>query len=136
MPKECCQNCHFLAKQINIGGAIGPRLSWDNEDRSNLQIKRDYAAQCEQGIWDTDIDPNLNLRLPEILQKQRRDTCFFIEAQAGMSFGAARALHKIRYETRNLKRTLLITQIGLWVSALGVIANLGYSIFRDFGITP
>ncbi len=49
-----------------------------------------------------------------------------------MSFQAAEKLHKIRYETRNLKKILLRTQWGIYVAAAGVVVNLLYSILKDF----
>ena len=116
-----CQNCHFLAKEHVDPQGRRSLFSWDTQERSDLQIKGYYSAKCAQGIWDTGMDPNLNSRLPEILQKERRDTCFFIETQAGMSFPAARDLHKIRNENKNLKKSYRYTQIGLWMVAFGLL---------------
>ena len=135
MPKQCCRNCHFLAQRsLKMGAPIrAEKKSWSAQERSSSQRKAHLSPLCFQGIWDVEIGP---INIEDELRKPRGDTCFFIEAQEGMSFEAAQALHKIRSETRNLKKTLYITQIGLLISALGVFLNLGYSIFRDFWITP
>ena len=125
--KNCCKNCHFLAKESVNNAGDRYLFSWDTQERSALRVKEYYATKCAQGIWDTGIDPRLNSRLPEILQEQRRDDCFFIETHEGMSFQAARELHKIR----NMKKSYRYTQIGLWIAAIGLILNLLYSIVRD-----
>ena len=122
--QNCCKNCHFLAKEWVDSGGRRNSFSWDDQERSDPRIKDNYSAKCAQGIWDTGIDPKLKSGLPELLQKQRGDTCFFVERQAGMSFQAAEKLHKIRYETRNLKKILLRTQWGIYVAAAGVVGEL------------
>ena len=130
--RHCCKNCHFLVKEHRdpTGGIY--RFSWNKRERSDLRVDEQYAANCFQGIWDTGVDPSLNKRLPEILNKQRRDDCFFIEPQEGMLFAAALELHKIR----NLKKSYLYTQIGLWIAAIGLVLNLLYSILKDLFLNP
>ena len=100
--RHCCKNCHFLVKEHRdpTGGIY--RFSWNKRERSDLRVDEQYAANCFQGIWDTGVDPSLNKRLPEILNKQRRDDCFFIAPQEGMLFDAALELHKIRKSKKEL----------------------------------
>ena len=130
--QNCCKNCHFLAKEnVNDAGHRGSS-TWSAQERSDLHVKDYWAAKCVQGIWDTGIDPHLNSRLREILEKDRGDDCFFIETQDGMSFQAATALHKIRSENKNLKKSYRYTQIGLWIAAISLFLNLFYSILKDF----
>ena len=100
MMRKCCQNCHFLAKEIVNDAGTRHRWSWNQRERSELRLKEHYAAQCAQGVWDTGIDPHLNAQLPKILLKQRGDSCFFLAAQSGMSFPAAEKLIALQ----NLKK--------------------------------
>ncbi len=106
-------------------------FSWTKGERDRLHIQDNCTATCSMGIWNTQLSPKLNSQLPEILKKERKDTCFFIEFHEGMSFPAARDLQKLRYENRNLKRSYRYTQIGLWIASISLAANLIYSIFRD-----
>ena len=122
---------HCCKKHMDIVGKKSNH-SWSAHDRKNLQIKYMYSAKCAEGIWDTGVNPELKLDLEEILLKQRRDTCFFVEVQDGMLFETARKLHRIRSENRNLKKSHRYTQLGLWIAALGLFMNLVYSILRDF----
>ena len=69
--RECCQNCHFLAKATVAASGPIHRWSWNEQERIDLHLKRGEAAQCAQGVWDTGVDPHLNSRLSEILLKQR-----------------------------------------------------------------
>lgn len=128
---HCCKNCHFLTKTVrdNIGDSF--LFSWNIDERSKLELKEHYSASCYKGIWDTGIDPRLNSRMKDILLENRRDSCFFIEAQKGMSFQAATELHKIRSENRQLKRSYRYTQIALWLSAIGLILGLILEIFGE-----
>lgn len=126
---HCCKNCHFLTKTVrdNVGDSF--LFSWNIDERSKLELKEHYSASCYKGIWDTGIDSRLNSRMKDILLENRRDSCFFIEAQKGMSFQAATELHKIRSENRQLKRSYRYTQIALWLSAIGLILGLILEIF-------
>ena len=122
---HCCKNCHFLTKEVRDDNVGKPYLfSWKNHERSKLELEEHYSASCYKGIWDTGIDPRLNSRMKDILLENRRDSCFFIEAQEGMSFEAATKLHKRRSENRQQKRSYRYTQIGLWLSAIGLILGL------------
>ena len=126
---HCCKNCHFLTKTGRDNIADSFLFSWNIDERSKLELEEHYSASCYKGIWDTGIDPRLNSRMKDILLENRRDSCFFIEAQKGMSFQAATELHKIRSENRQLKRSYRYTQIALWLSAIGLILGLILEIF-------
>lgn len=126
---HCCKNCHFLTQTVRDNAGKTYRFSWDIQERSKLGLEEHYSASCYKGIWDTGIDPRLNSRMKDILLENRRDRCFFIETQEGMSFQAATELHKIRSENRQLKRSYRYTQIALWLSAIGLILGLILEIF-------
>lgn len=124
--KHCCKNCHFLAKDVVIlapGKQQVHTLTWDADERRNLTVSTNHYARCEQGIWSTRIDPSLKSRFAELLTQDRRDQCFFVEVQDGMSFDGARALHKVRNDNAQLKKSYKLTQIALWIAATGVMGT-------------
>ena len=135
--KHCCKNCHFLAR-VHIGpNGEEFRFAWSKEERSNLSLRHEeQPAECAKGVWSTRIDPHLKAELEEILLKPRRDDCFFLEVHEGMSFPAASELQKLRNNNRHLKRSLRYTQIGLWIAAFGLVANLLMRIFEKSGWIP
>ena len=51
-------------------------------------------------------------KLEKILDKNRKDDCFFIEYHGGMTFPTAIELHRARYENRHLKRSYRYTLYG------------------------
>ena len=113
----CCKNCHFLAKAtVSVNGARH-RSSWNEQERSDRRINERAAAQCAQGVWDTGIDPHLNSRLDEILLEPRKDSCFFVKVQPGMSFAAAEKL----IELWNLKKSYWYAKCALWISIASVV---------------
>ena len=127
--RHCCKNCHFLAKEVNDSGGIR-RLAWSNQERTSLQVKDHYAANCHRGVWDTGIDPSLNSHLSNILLQDRKNQCFFIEVHEGMSYPAAIELQRIKNDNRQLRQSYKYTQIALWIAAFsatvgaaGVVAN-------------
>jgi len=65
--KECCRNCHFLAKSTRAFNPKGSVFSWTIKDRENGKLDdKDYTAECYRGVWDTGIEPSLNTKLPDL----------------------------------------------------------------------
>ena len=126
---HCCKNCHFLAKVQIWPNGEERSFPWDEKERSNFRLShRELGAECYKGVWSTRIHPNLELK--DILSKRRKDDCFFIETHEGMSFQAASELHRIRNDNRQLKRSYRYTQIGLWIAALALFANVVKGCFK------
>ena len=125
--KYCCRNCHFLAREDVFENGQRFTNTWTKEEREKGQIRRPEelasAPKCWQGIWDTGVNPELNSKLEEILDKNRKNDCFFIEHSDGMLFKAATELHRMRYENRNLKKSLVIATVGLYISGIAAIFN-------------
>ena len=128
---NCCKNCHFLAKtSIDRGGGTH-QFSWGKEERDNYHSPDHHSAECAKGIWSTRIDPRLEESLNSILLENRKDNCFYIETHDGMSFEAASELHRLRNDNRQLKRSYRYTQIGLWIAAGSLLANLLMKLFKE-----
>ena len=132
-PKPCCKNCHFLAKTHIGSNGHEHRFSWDTDDRSKYHLADHYVAECAKGVWSERIDPTLKDRLKEVLLQPRKDDCFFIEEHPGMSFQAAYELFRIRNDNRQLKRGYRLTQIGLWIAALALVANVIMKLLEKQG---
>lgn len=99
------------------------KIQWTQEERDQGQVAHaDHARSpiCWRGIWDTGVNPELKSELEEVIYKDRKDDCFFIEYSDAMLFSTAEELHRIRYENRNLKRSLVIAIWGLYISAAAV----------------
>ena len=136
--KHCCKNCHFLAK-VHVGRTGEERThTWGEEERSNLRlrIEEDHRAACRKGIWDTGVDPHLNSSLKDILLEDRKDNCFFIEAHKGMLFDTANELLRLRNDNRQLRRSYRYTQVGLWIAAAGLTANVLLQLGKILGWLP
>lgn len=130
--KHSCRNCHFLAK-LRHDEAGKFVYSWSKAEREKGQVDIEgiYSPFCRRGIWDTGISPELKSNLEEIINENRRDDCFFVECREGMSFPGAIELHKIRYETRHLKRSFFIAATGLYLSAFAALLNfIGFDNFK------
>lgn len=125
--KHRCRNCHFLAREDVRQNGFRSTHSWTKEEREKGRIiipeELASAPKCRQGIWDTGIDPNLNSKLEEIIDKNRKEDCFFIEHSEGMSFDGATELHRIKYENRQLKRSYRYTLYGLIIAGIGLLTG-------------
>lgn len=129
--RHCCRNCHFLAKEHTDRTGRSLSGTWSAKERESMKIEDYYVAKCAEGIWDTGIDPNLRESLHEILRKNRKGDCFFIEVQQGMLFPAARKLHRTRNENRNQWRSHRYAQWGLLIAAISLITSVVYWILED-----
>ena len=127
--RKCCLNCHFLTKSYPGPQGTPARFSWNEQERDNLRVDNHYAAECAQGVWDTGIDPHLNERLPEILKKPRRNTCFFIRMQPGMSYQAAEKLLNLK----SLRKGEWRANVALIVSGLALLGSLLRSLLSNQG---
>lgn len=129
--KQKCRNCHFLCKTHRSESGETFDLSWTSKDRSNGKITTPYSSSCYLKVWDTGIDPSINTNLVNVIDENRKNVCFFMAHKPGMSFHAAKVLQERKSENAQLKRTNLYTQIGLWIAALALIANLLVAVFKN-----
>ena len=49
-----------------------------------------------------------------------------------MSYDAAMALHRLRNNNAQLRRSYLYTQIALGIAAISLAANLIYNVIKDY----
>lgn len=94
--KQACVDCHYFKKH----NASNPNSIINHHQREAIR-KKDFswlndafALCCHRGIWDEGIDPELVNKRNEIIDKERKDTCFFYEFTSGMTFQAAQDLQK------------------------------------------
>ena len=123
--KHCCKNCHFLQWEVGAGGDTRV-FSWPRDERDKIRssIDRDYTASCHMGVWNTRIDPSLKSRLEEITSKDRKDTCFFMKIEDGMSFPAAKELERRASDRRAFLTTVRVAAAGLLIAAIGHVISL------------
>ena len=145
--KHRCRDCHFLTREyppdfprhrdeIALVGDMpqSRRISWSKEERETGQMKHEEIASpmCRKGIWDAGINQELTSKLEEIIDKNRKDDCFYIEYSEGMSFDGATELHRIRYENRHLKRSYRYTLCGLIFAGIGLVTGAFFQAVNFF----
>ena len=128
--KHSCRNCHFLAKTHRSDNGEVHVFAWNTADLNTEKVKEPYSASCFLGVWDSGIEPSINERLNELLDENRKEFCFFMQAHPGMSFGAAKVLQQRSVENLHLKRSNLYTQIGLWIAAIALVANVIVTLIK------
>lgn len=117
IPDRSCRNCHFLSKYYVDRDGVS-RFTWTEAERENLQIDEHGTAECRRGIWSVGIDPSFKEKLVETIKMDRKESCFFIKQQQGMTFQAAMKLYRIQNDNRQLRKSYRYTQIGLWIAAI------------------
>lgn len=118
--KPCCRNCHFFIKNVQIRGDRFPS-ALEREERATLNISpKQYFLECAQGVWGRHTDKDT----VELVDEPRGDSCFFWPIQDGMSIEAAKVLQERAAETRALKKSQLLTQIGLFIAAAALVASV------------
>ena len=101
-----CLDCQFLSKLTNILATDESiPAPWSANERKQGHLRCGSIPMCAHGVWDTRIDPDLDAELE--VNKQRGNSCYFLEVHKGMSFTAGRDLLKRRSEiARHAPRTL------------------------------
>ena len=133
--KHCCRNCHFLAREDVFENGQRYTNTWTEKEREKGQIIRPEelasAPKCRKGFWDTGIDPELNTRLEEVIDKDRKKDGCFIEHHDGMSFDGAtellrsrNELHAKRDENRRHKNNFFIAATSLCISIIALIFSI------------
>ena len=145
--KHSCQNCHFLQK---VSAAYNDPKSWDQEDRdecwprhnrnndankeAQYNLYKIYEVGCYKKIWSKEYDEYGNGSSKQSLKKEilrnRAEECFFVEYHEGMPFPIAEELFHVRYDTRNLRRSLKWTIVGLFVAAFSSLISIGLQIYN------
>lgn len=139
--RHCCRNCHFLSKYSSSLSDY----PWDQEDRDEcrprnredlLQDYRVEAVGCYKSIWSKEYDEFVNgserQSLKREILKNRSESCFFVEYHAGMEYRIAEELFRVRYDTRQLKRSLSWTIKGLLVAAFSSLFSIGLQLYNTF----
>ena len=133
--KHCCRNCHFLAKRKK---AYSYNYSWTNEERERGQVGDDYVGEfCWIGLWDKGKKPHLNCDLKKLLDKNRKNQCYFIEylGEIDMSFPDIQELQRERNAGEARSQNTFFGKLGIYLAFVTIIINLYYineSIIREF----
>ncbi len=134
--KKTCMNCHFLSRE-STGLSSQPCSFIVESDQRKLMIKEDFSfvrssdsLKCHMGVWDEGVTPGTDHRAKTICQTKRSGKCFFYHYQEGMLFPAAETLQKREQENSSLRRSNMYTRIGLYLAAIGLIANVVISVIR------
>ena len=106
-------------------------------DRENPNKKLDHLSGCHREVWFdfTMLENNRTVSLEPFrrtLLKNRKESCYFVQYQEGMTFKAANDLQRLQYETRNLRRSYRFTLIGLFIAAGGLAINAAFEIISFF----
>ena len=129
--KPSCRNCHFLAKSYRADNGALQTYSWSEKDRASGVPLDHYTPHCYFSVWDIGIKHTLADSLNDIIDENRKRTCFFRPAQQGMSFEAAKILQEREAQNAQLRRSNLYTQIGLWIAALALVANVLVAVVAE-----
>ena len=154
--KQSCRNCHFLSTSYVVGASTRRErfVSWSAEERNagHIDDLHDYDMEvnacCQRGIWHTGHDlstfdflgtvspvtkEDIKSILKDELDRNRKDDCFFVPHYVGMSFDGAIEIHRIRYETRNLRQNRSLAVKGLWISGCAALLSGCAAVLSFFG---
>ena len=129
-PKKSCVNCHFLQRRDRFENGLVQHSHWEDSEIENRKLdEKPHLARvpiCSQGVWDGGIDTSLDRddeRLKRKIEKNRKETCFFIKRSRSMSNDAAYRLWEKSVENREIKRSYRFTSAALGVTVIGIIIN-------------
>lgn len=128
--KPICRHCHFLTKECreeNTGHVLVFSLSKQEREKAELapqeMVATYYSLNCHMGVWDEGVSGSREERNSIINLVPRASGCFFFPYHPAMLFNAAQELQKRADENRQMKRSNLYTQIGLWIAAAALVVS-------------
>lgn len=132
-----CVNCHFFTKTHHYSGqkvtfplTTKERGSVAADDWTFL---RDGGASlhCYRGVWDEGLPEfEKGQRFSLVTSVDRRDGCFFWPHRPGMMLPVAKELEQREADRSKTNREHRFTQVGLWIAALALLAQLVVSIIE------
>lgn len=130
-------HCHFLQRRDRLESGQEHHSLWEDNEIENRKLKEKgnlaRVPICSQGVWDGGIDISLgndDKRLKHVVEKNRKDTCFFIERDRLMNNDAAFRLWERSSENRALKKSYKYTLIALFITGTGTLGNFFLGILR------
>ena len=136
-PKRSCVNCHFLQRRDRFENGQEFTSHWNENEIENRKLDKagDWSQVpiCSQGVWDGGIDTSLgsdDKRLKRTVEKNRKDTCFFIERDTLMNNDAAYRLWEKSSEHKEIKKSYKFALIALVITGTGTLGNFFLGILR------
>ena len=137
MPSQTCARCHFwIQRYIPNHGAKEFVLPVSSEDREQA-MKRDFswvldssALACSRKVWDEGFEFDKSKRYEELVQRNRKDFCFFLRYRPGMLLPAAETLQARQTELQDASRDRRLTMFGLWIAAVALLVSAVLGVFQ------
>jgi hypothetical protein len=119
---KVCLNCHFLVKQYP--GDNGKRITLHLLPQERAAALRDdfsfaehFSLGCAKGVWDEGYRFE-NSEKHRTVTQVKRDNCFFLPLQEGMTMRTAEILQERRDATGEANKLRLYTVYGLLIAAI------------------
>ena len=107
-------------------------VTWNEEERKQLDAETMWNFLCWRGVWDSGIDNSIVENVQGLLTQDRRGKCFFVKYAAGMTFQGASDLHAQRQSQRPVR----LSKVAIVVAACGVAATVAVSLLTQLGVFP
>ena len=137
--KQTCSDCHFFVKGARGLPSSTPFvLNASNEERDLAKAgvfswaEEHYSLACHFGVWDEGFNFDRAQRYEVIVQKDRRNFCFFWHFRPGMLLPAAKVLQEREARDRDAAKDRRLTIIGLWIAAVALAIDVGLRIVEPF----
>jgi hypothetical protein len=143
--REACVNCHFFvltrhavssSASVEFTNVVSDeeRQKVEASDFSWARMDTDVTSNilgCHMGVWEEPFEPHREKakRFEMIVNTNRKGSCFFWKYHPSMKLAAAVTLEERDAEARKTNRNLRLTQIGLFIAAFGLIAQVVLALF-------
>lgn len=135
-PRRACVDCHFFVQEYRDEGSGQPHCTGIEQEHRELARRNDYSwhkwgsLRCHFLVWDEGYQFDPDRRHEVIVKSERAGFCFFWPWRPGMLFPAARVLQEREALAREATRDRRLTQIGLFIAAAALIANLVVTLVK------
>ncbi len=138
VPDRCCLNCHFLvgipASGYHFSAGKMAREALRKmianipplNETDNIHIRANYT--CDRAIW-------VAIKISDFCEliKDRRKSCPFFPYKDGLNdLSKAEELQRTEAHRREAEHDRKWAKWGVWIAAIALILNLGWSIWQRF----
>lgn len=124
--KDCCRNCHFLARKNYLDNVVGKYEQTPFERRKSLTGP---GSCCFHGEWNSTGLASERVKerdVPKFLDQSGRD-CFW-PYKEGMSFEAGKLRQRKEIEDSRTRKSVCLMKISIFLSAIAALSGLVYVI--------
>ncbi|MEW5871520.1 MAG: hypothetical protein AB1894_19760 [Chloroflexota bacterium] len=134
--QKTCINCHFLSVTHQFQDSTASSSATGQQRKAIRQ--HDFSAMsfgslgCHFSVWNESSNLDPDQRYENIVNRNRKDNCFFWEHKPEMLIPAAEELQRRETEQRAASKDRRLAILGLFIAAIALAADVIIKVIQLF----